>query len=92
MLTERTPSFYQWRKRLDLGVHPMSRCEPARASAPDKAEHASNLFVPVHVTSSAMAEIEYPNGVRVRVPATNVEAIRAAVLASGDLLREESSC
>jgi hypothetical protein len=39
-----------------------------------------------------MAEIEFPNGVRVRVPATNVEAIRFAVLAGGDPFREESSC
>jgi hypothetical protein len=48
----------------------------------------------VNVSSSrvAVVEIEFPNGVRVRVPATNVEALRAAVLAAGYPLREESSC
>jgi hypothetical protein len=39
-----------------------------------------------------MAEIEFPSGVRVRVPATSVDAIRAAILAGGDPYREVPSC
>ena len=83
-------SFYHWRKRLAPTVAPNSPRQRSRGSSPSI--RASNLFVPVNVTSSPMAEIEFPNGVRVRVPATNAEAIRAAVLAGGDPFREDSSC
>jgi hypothetical protein len=85
-----TPSFYAWRKRLESTAPPKSRGERSSDASPSKP--ASRLFVPVNVSSSPMAEIEFPNRVRVRVPATNIEAIRAAVLAGGDLFREESSC
>ena len=86
------PSFYQWRKRLEPKAQATSRRERSRGSVPAKPKQPPSLFVPVNVTPSPVAEIEFPNGVRVRVPATNVEAIRAAVLASGDLFREEPSC
>ena len=86
------PNFYQWRKRLEPAVQPRSRRERSRGSVPRKPKHASSLFVPVNVSSSPVAEIEFPNGVRVRVPATNVEAIRAVVLAGGGPFREEPSC
>lgn len=82
------PSFYHWRKRLEVG-QPRSngRLRPANRAL---ATRASNLFVPVSVSSSPMAEIEFPNGVRIRVPATNVEALRAAVLAGSDTCQEAS--
>ena len=86
------PNFYQWRKRLEPAVEPRSRRERSRGSVPRNPKDAARLFVPVNVSSSPVAEIEFPNGVRVRVPATNVEAIRAAVLAGGDPFREDSSC
>jgi hypothetical protein len=86
------PSFYAWRKRLEPAVQSKSRGEQSRSALPRKPKHAASLFVPVNVSSSPVAEIEFPNGVRVRVPATSVEAIRAAVLAGGDPFREESSC
>ena len=84
-----TPSFYAWRKRLGSAGQPKSRGERPGAS-PSKP--GSRLFVPVNVSSSPVAEIEFPNGVRVRVPATNIEAIRAVVLAGGESFREESPC
>lgn len=83
-------SFYHWRKRLAPTVAPKSPRQRSRGGSPSTG--ASNLFVPVNVTSSPMAEIEFPNGVRVHVPATNAEAIRAAVLAGGDPFREDWSC
>ena len=83
-------SFYHWRKRLACTVAPKSPRQRSRGGSPSI--RASNLFVPVNVTSSPVAEIEFPNGVRVRVPATNAEAIRAAVLAGGDPLGEDLSC
>jgi hypothetical protein len=86
------PSFYAWRKRLEPALQSKSRGEQSRRALPRKLKQTASLFVPVNVSSSPMAEIEFPNGVRVRVPATNVEAIRFAVLAGGDPFREESSC
>jgi transposase-like protein len=85
-----TPSFYAWRKRLGSVAQPKPRGKRSRGASPS--EPASRLFVPVNVSSSPVAEIEFPSGVRVRVPATNLEAIRAAVLAGGDPFRERSSC
>ena len=81
------PSFYRWRVRLEAAAQ-----SKARGALRRKPKQPASLFVPVNVSSSPVAEIEFPNGVRVRVPATNVEAIRAAVLAGGDPCREESSC
>ena len=80
------PSFYQWRKRLEPATEPRLLGENSPAG------QASSLFVPVKVSSTPMAEIEFPSGVRVRVPATNVDAIRAAILAGGDPYREVPSC
>ncbi len=82
------PSFYQWRKRLE-GSRPESKAR-RRSGKGSRANRASTLFVPVNVSSSPIAEIEFPNGVRIRVPATNVEALRAAVLAGSDTCQEAS--
>jgi transposase-like protein len=86
------PSFYAWRKRLGSISKPKGRPKQSRGTSHSKS--ASRLFVPVNVnvTSSPLAEIEFPNGVRVRVPATNLEAMRAAVLAGGDPFQEKPSC
>lgn len=86
------PSFYHWRKRLELERKERPRRQPSRDAVPGKSKEAPSLFLPVHVTSSPVAEIELPNGVRVRIPTSNVEAFRAALLASGQLFREESPC
>ena len=61
------PSFYQWRKRLAL--------EPGKKSTP--------LFVPVHVTQSAVVEIRLPNGTRICVPPGHVESLRVAIETAG---------
>ena len=82
------PSFYHWRKRLE-GGRPRSNGR-LRTRKESLATCESNLFVPVKVSSSPLAEIEFPNGVRIRVPATNVEALRAAVLAGSDTCQEAS--
>lgn len=77
------PSFYQWRKRLEPG---QARSKQLRRSSAPKAGQPP--FVPVRVPSSALAEIEFPNGVRIRLPATNAEALRAAILAGNELFQE----
>lgn len=79
-------SFYYWRRRLEGSGQ--SRAGVERTSP----EKAAKLFVPVNISSWSQVEIEFPSGVRVRVPASSVEAIRAAVLAGGDPYGEGRSC
>lgn len=81
------PTFYHWRKRLGpaAGKSPardvqVQRAQPRRDTSP---------FVAVSVATPAIAEIEFPNGVRIRVPATNDQALRAAVRAGCDLCQTE---
>ena len=82
------PSFYQWRKRLEQG---QQQSEQRRRSGKQSATTGDGKpFLAVRVPSSAIAEIEFPNGVRIRVPATNVEALRAAVLAGSAVCQEDS--
>ena len=78
------PSFYQWRKRLEPG---RSRSKQIRQPSPP--DDGQPPFLPVTVPSSAVAEIELPNGVRIRVPVTNTEALRAAILVGNELSREK---
>jgi transposase-like protein len=80
------PSFYQWRKRLWPGGR--SAKQVGRSRDPQAAK--PQPFVPVMVSASVLAELEFPNGVRIRVPATNGEALRLAIQAGKELLREAS--
>jgi hypothetical protein len=58
----------------------------------------SQPFVPVKVASSdaitssifglGLAEVELPNGVRIRVPATHAEALRIAILTGNQACQE----
>lgn len=70
-------SFYQWRKRLQLDLR---RAKTTSASG-DKSTQVKVPFVPVNISGPTWTEIEYPNGVRMRVPATNAEALRIALTA-----------
>jgi hypothetical protein len=85
-----TPSFYQWKKRLK--EEPQRSRAARRSGKGSAAASKSNRFVAVNVSSAAVAEVEFPNGVRVRVPAANAEALRMAILAGGDICREARSC
>jgi hypothetical protein len=83
-----TPSFYQWRKRLGSAEERATRS--AGEDRPGPTEPGS--FVPLIVSAPLVAEIEFPNGMRVRVPATNGEALRVAIAAGAEAFREVSSC
>ena len=76
--------FYQWRKRLKRGEQ---EAKAVRRSGGTEAE-ASKPFVPVSVPSPTFTEIEFPNGVRIRVPATNAEALRVALTTGNEVCRE----
>jgi hypothetical protein len=49
-------------------------------------------FLPVNVARLTDAEIELPNGIKIRGPATNAEALRAAILAGHDVCQGVASC
>jgi len=78
-------SFYHWRKRLEK-PRKTKRAGPSGDRLPKRAK--SRPFVPVNVAAAVVAEVAFPNGVRVRVPATNAEALRAAILAGGEVFQE----
>ncbi|MDP6554528.1 MAG: transposase [Pirellulaceae bacterium] len=86
------PSFYQWRKRLDK-VQQGSKRVRRSGSGPTKTVKPQP-FMPVKVSSwgdapsLALAEVEFPNGIRIRVPATYAEALRIAILTGNEVCRE----
>ena len=76
------PSFYQWRKRLS-GNRDVVHAKPQK---PSQAKTPS--FVPVGVSPTAFAEIEFPNGLRVRIPASHPEALQQAIMAAIEICGE----
>jgi transposase-like protein len=84
------PSFYQWRKRLGLGAGTSTAGRPTCQGV--RSRHDTSPFVAVSVSSPAISEIEFPNGVRIRVPATNARALRAAVRVGRDLCQAVAQC
>jgi transposase-like protein len=84
------PSFYQWRKRLQQGGGRPKRTDRGERARPEGEE--AGHFVPVHVIGLTAAEIELPNGIKIRVPATSAEALRTAILSAGDACRAVAPC
>jgi transposase len=85
-----TPTFYQWKKRLKERTQPAKRVQ--RSGRGSRAAAKMDPFVAIDIASAAMAEIEFPNGVRIRVPAANAEALRAALLAGSEVCQEVRPC
>ena len=83
-----TPSFYVWRKRLERVQHEPSPTRPSGKATARSSE--ANPFVAVNLPVPAYTEIEFPNGVRIRVSAMNAEALRIALLAGIGLCLEAS--
>ena len=88
------PSFYQWRQRLKM-VPQESKRAGRSGNRPTKTVK-SQPFVPVKVSSSdgvpnlGLAEVELPSGVRIRVPATHIDALRVAIVTGHEVCREVS--
>lgn len=84
------PSFYRWRKRLGQrtrrtrGVGQVKEGTPA-ATPPSR-------FLPVNVSGVMATEVELPNGIRIRVPGTNAEALRTAILAGHEVCQGVAPC
>ena len=83
-------SFYRWRGRLEPGNRRVGslRRKGSKPPTTDRPER----FLPVNVAGLTEAEIELPNGIKIRVPATNAEALRAAILAGHDACQGVASC
>ena len=83
-----TASFYRWRNRLaDRG--PATRNADARRWATIDGGVQTPAFRPVRVTGAeAPISIQLPGGVRVEVPAENLDAVRAVL---GELLRHDAT-
>jgi transposase-like protein len=79
-------SFYRWRKRLG------QRSRQARVVAGASPADVPGRFLPVNVAGLGVAEIEFPNGIKIRVPATNAEMLKAAVLAGHEACQAVSPC
>jgi hypothetical protein len=84
------PSFYGWRKRVRQEWRAARSQEQQDRSTGDSKEACS--FVPVRVSGLSAAVIELPNGVTVRVPLVDVEALRTAILAAGEACGEARPC
>lgn len=84
------PSFYQWRKRIGQCHRQARRVQPADRGA--SAAEVSGCFLPVNVAGLSTAEIELPNGLKIRVPATNAGVLRTAILTSHEACQGVAPC
>lgn len=84
-------SFYRWRKRL-ADSRRQSDCEKRSAGPGVTGGAVGGRFVPVSVKGLSAVVIELPEGLVVRVPASEAEALRTAILAVREACREVASC
>ena len=73
------PTFYQWKRKL---ASESVRRKSRRAGASSSVNRAGT-FLPVRIEGAALVEMELPNGARVRVPASDLAALGAAIAAAG---------
>ncbi len=92
-----SPCFYQWRRRITGVRRDATRGRRSGDEVPRTAR--PQTFVPVRVSRSGsgnsigvadslVAEVALPNGVCIRVPAADVEALRVAIVTGSDACRE----
>ena len=82
-------SFYRWRRRL---ADPQRSAGGEKRGAEPAAGDGGGRFVPVRVTGLSAVVIELPEGVVVRVPSSEAEALRTAILAGREACREVPAC
>jgi len=85
-----TASFYQWRKRLEQRDREPGRVEQAGRGA--AGADMPGRFLPVNVAGLNVVEIELPDHIKIRVPATNAEVLRTAILTGHEACREVAPC
>ena len=86
------PSFYQWKRRLQLGGNDLGGGLDEVLPGGDKpnGELSADLkgkkplaFVPVRVRQFSQVEVHLVNGVSLRLPAGDVESLKATILIAG---------
>jgi transposase-like protein len=83
-------SFYQWRKRLQPHQRQARRVE--QAGQEPSAADLPGRFLPVNVAGLSVVEIEFPNGIKIRVPTTNAEVLKATILAGHEACQGVATC
>jgi hypothetical protein len=73
------PSFYEWKRKL---ASRSVGCRRRRTNGLGSGSSAQ-AFLPVRIEGMAVVQLELSNGTRVRVPSTDLEALRAAIAAAG---------
>lgn len=82
------PTFYHW-KRMLAAESGRGRKQRAGSSSSGNGAAGSlsgsgvRAFLPVWIEGGRLAELELPNGARVRVPARDLVALRVAIAAAG---------
>jgi hypothetical protein len=91
------PTFYQWKRKLAAesvrhrrrqAATPSLRTRVRSSSSRKRAAGSSSVngggtFLPLWIEGATLAELELPNGARVRVPARELAALGAAIAAAG---------
>ena len=88
------PSFYQWKRRLLVAGNDAGRVldDVVPGGARSSGELSADLkgkkplaFVPVRVRQFSQVEVQLVNGVSLRLPAGDVESLKATILIAGQL-------
>ncbi len=88
-----TASIYQWRKRLGPnGSRRRRQPKPKPRGESPRRARSSSPFVRLDVAIADRVEVELPSGVRIHVPAAQIDALQAAIGAGHALVMEGSTC
>ncbi len=83
-------SIYQWKRRLGMGsLRANRRAVPARTAKPST---TLAPFVEIAVPRSRRIEMELASGVKIYIPADQLDALTAAIRACQDVQTEVPSC
>lgn len=77
------PTFYQWKRELASESARRGSEAAGRQAGASVAGSADQAFLPVCIEGVTRVEIELPNGTRVRVPSSDLNAMGAAIAAAG---------
>jgi hypothetical protein len=72
-------TFYQWKRKLAAE----SSGRRSRQLNASSSVNRVGAFLPVRIEGATLVELELPNGARVRVPASDLTALGAAIAAAG---------
>lgn len=82
------PTFYQWKRKLAAESGRRRHRRAGSSSSGNRAARSlsgsrARAFLPVWIEGATLAELELPNGARVRVPSRDLDALGAAIAAAG---------